>query len=542
LGTFVLTPLEKQPEAFDLSNIGFEEKITQTTGDHLHAVFASDTSFALSWVRLPGEYVYDLVRTDLRTGEEEVLIENENISGSDYSLGTQLALFSDRFAIYEAARTDEQEPEYSTYHVVIYDLLRRTSLVVPNTLGDRVYHATANQYNVRVFLWWGAWSFTDSTFYYLQQFGDAVELSQYGGGQYCLLCGRKMEFCAFSAETGERRCTALHPFDEYTTFDAWAMTPSSVVFQISATHEDQWGGLTSRTGGPLFQIPLSSMQRRILTPDMTILDFMPTADGSVIFATTPGYPNSGSYSTLVQIETLTGSLHEVWTAPENTYSLFAPTASPDGTVVAMPKISSSYPTAGGVAVDLASGTTVRAWDGTGSYRDQTLEGFDFCGWSFGSSPAAIATLRGCYSDDGSEILLYRNIYQDEYQELFGENRSVLLVQHLPLDGSPATVEELDPALDPRYSDTPPRVPSPDARLEAQVLRVEETGFSQLFVRPLGTTDWTQVSFINAQHLTPVWSPDTAALVYLTRDPVSGYSQFFRVFPDSFLNPEEHLKE
>jgi hypothetical protein len=544
LDEITLAPLEKIKPAFLQKNIWFEERITDSAGDHIDPRTSKGAVFAVSFQHLPGNTKADLVRTDLASGKEQTLVKDEDVAGQDYfSRWVDLdnvpafseGLLADRFALYYGYRPDEKLAGSKSEHLVSFDLQTQKSVVVPLLPGTSAFTPELEQHicppysppqscydtHIESRIWIHNKAFAGSTLSYLQTVGRKT--AKPATASFDIELGRQLEVCTFSLETGVRQCAAVNPSNGYRTLKAARLTEKWALMQLGAAACGYPpADPTCFQSQPIVVVELATLSKRVIA-QAGALEFSLATGGDTLYYSTD---STASGSQLYSVDLASGQEKLVASAG-STLSWLTP--APDGKhLVAM---SSIVGAPGYVVVDLVSGGTTSVPNQV-SYQGQALSGFQACSQKDSS----------CYSADGKDFLAYLTLTAQDYLKRFGQPSKVdaetlYLMLHVPVDGSAPFVVETGVFPWGGYL-TAPAVSSSGGTYRAQLQRVKATGFYQLFVTRLSDGLERQVTFITAQHSIASWAQDGVHVVYLARDPVSGYTQLFRVNAELFFAPEK----
>ena len=207
---------------------------------------------------------------------------------------------------------------------------------------------------------------------------------------------------------------------------------------------------------------------------------------------------TGSITSIASLNSQTGSVYKVLVSPDNEELLLHSRLYQDGTFLS----------ASVSRLDLLAGT----WQEVPLNHSVEGEAIDFCQTEYS----------GCdlgYAQDGTSVRI---------EETFDlpSGRAAVLGQ-IPETGS-ATLRLF--SIGEGDYGAPSLVTSPDGSMEVLRLRDLESGFFQLHLGPTGAPveQMEQQTFITANHSTMAFDEASLYLYYFTRDPISGYTQLFRV--------------
>ncbi len=531
LEPLTLIPLEKIKPAVQLKNIWFEERITDSVGDHSDVRYASDASFALSFQRLPGESKSNLVQTELATGAETTLVQGEELSGSYTS--NWVAVGGDRFLLYRAYRPDEQYAETRSEHIVSFDRKTKKQAIVPLSAGSGYYvpgqpgqkcepgypYQTCYDVKIENRVYVMATTFVGGKLYYLQSVSRKTMKPATSG--FDMEVGRMVELCAFDPASGARQCVPVNGANAYRSWSSEPIMTAKAAIVVLGP-EGTFPPSPTPASGAVMITSYATMSTLEIAKAGGVSELVASADGGTV------YYLDGARSQISKADVATGQETKLASSSE---PLQSPALSPDEKRLALVTYGSGSTSYEIRLLDLASGAIVAKTPGTVSYQ----------GVSVTFQPCTYKKSGVCFSADGKDYLAEKDFYTADYLKTFGKplpagKETLVLALHVPVDNSPPFVTEHDSSQWRMYQDSPP-LESKAGSYQARPVRVKSTGFNQVFVKRSSDGLELQVTFITAQHGAVAWEDDER-VVYLARDPVTGYTQLFRVNADLFFAPEK----
>jgi len=548
LKDLIILPFEKIPQAYRIKDIWFEERITETSGDHYYPRYSKNSEFGISFVKLPGETKYKLTKTSLSDGSESVIAESEELDTSlsspflDTSNGVlSEGIVGDKYILYWAYRIDEDDNNMKSLHIVVRNLVNGKSGVVPMKPRSNFYHPQetyqdcqydpysqtqiCTTYEIEKRKWILSYFVSDDRLYYFIQISQKVFKSQNQSfGEYL---GSMVEFCYYDLDSFENRCIPTTRNDDYTAFNRkFLYTNGYAVFQTDTVRCDtKVGYCDSDASGGINFIDISNMSLGRCEE----VGYDPIAgeeDGYVYYTT---QDNGAIPSRFVRCDLKSGKIEDLYSSEigdggDLRYSRF----SPDYNKVILSD-TNNYGVDNFIVFDLKNNSSKIYRNILQFNGKEYPKFFDVCYFN------------NCFDYAGKEYIASKIVSRDAYKSIFGvdmpEGKDVLyFILHIPLDGrdSYVTIEDIY-SYDTGYVDYSKQIEkSNDGRYIAENKRLETTGFSQIFVTDTQNKSTMQITFINAQHRYLRWSNDSRHIVYLARDPISGYEQFFRVNAGSFF--------
>lgn len=491
VGDVRLGLLEDLPEILAMRGVGYEERLTRSSGNYVWPVYSSDRSFAVAARKKDGEALYDLVRIDTSSGAETVLVAQEDLASwapTDYyrlpgTSDNRLRLAGDRVLLYDSARYLAPNSPGRPANIA-YDL----------STGRQLYVSPSQKHAMGGFVTGGALYLLESVETHGYNVGVMVYQSSYRVVRVDLGTG--------SASYGE----TLN-MGEVDGFPVFSHDSRRLVLVPRA------GCYTSPGCAPPIQTGFHSVDlATLLDTQMPVRGNGPneavlSSDGAWLYAVV----NRGaSCSSLNRVNLATGAETQLYTSTHNCSntqgSLTSLAVSADGSKVAALSWAGPGTQSEIVLVDTSTSTQLPV------SLQHSAQGASFALCAVASSGPRC---RSSFSPSGdlriSEVL--KN----------GSGPKAAIVD-LPVAG-PARARLF--ALG-ATDDVPVLLASPTRTQEAVLLR-DSNGFRQIFSGAVASDPQPNraLTFLSSQHSNAVYSADGRYFLYFARDPVSGFVQFFR---------------
>ncbi len=484
-GRLFVQPLESISPVVDMRGVGFEERVTSEGGDYIDPKYNSDRSAVFAARKLGGSANYEIVRIDLPMGQETVLIDDVDLVTS-YT--EEIQLLDDRVLQYRATMASPENPETLTQGLVLID----------TSSGQKLLEMP----------WWQmfseAWVAGDDICYF-----DGYERQQ----AFDTLFGWAYEYqvrpVRINLTTGQQELGATLSGWK-TGSDMWIRGGHKVAFrpQRDCDYEDpncSWDPLTS-----IYMTDFANLTTSYIgdSGDAYSFALYTSWNGQAIFF----LHNLDVYEqAIMRMDVSTGQVSTLRTIEAGDGSIYRMTLSPDNSELLLDRrvYEGTHFVAGAVSRMALSDNSLTPLSLNHTAGSDT---FTLCQGEYSSCIMS-------YLDDSLTVRI------TETFDLTSQRAGALV--DFTADGS--AVARLFPIGEGDYQ-VPRLLTSPDSSIEALRLRNLDTGFFQLLTGPAGTpADQMQPqTFITANHSTMAFSEDGTYLFYFTRDPISGYTQLFRV--------------